>query len=182
MEVILKDFQIRPGEDGTVKAVVGQIGVVDKQNDKLMPDFLETTTLPIGQYSHKSVKLDADPVGMATLEVVGNDIVMTGKWAGTPKAQETKELVDLMGEAQQWSMVVLAKVARKVGKVREIHKALIAEVCPVLIGAQETRTLAVAKAFGVGGDIKAVTAAPPTPPSDVTSGNILALEGITVES
>lgn len=150
----LRGFEIKSEAEGTVTAVFATLGVKDSDGDVTVDGaFEDGAEVVISSYGHKSWdgKL---PVGKGTIQVVGSEAVLNGRFfLDTEAGKDTFTVVKELGPLGQWSYGYDA-LKYSFGdhngeRVRFLEELKVWETSPVLVGAGvNTRTLA-AKSAGL---------------------------------
>jgi hypothetical protein len=154
-------FEVKDAEKGDVEAIIATLGVVDKDEDIIVPGAIpDGAKVSMSAYGHDAVYGTA-PVGKGAIHVEGNKAIFKGRmFLTTTRGRDTFELLKAMGADQEWSFgfrIMGAEVpddaARKQGARRILTKLDCFEVSPVIIGAGVgTQTLGVKGAEVVAPD------------------------------
>lgn len=128
---------------GTATAVLGRMGVRDRDGDLLEKGFVANpgVPVPVSQWNHSLIR---DPkskrAGVATVREEGDDFVAEVEWDDTPEGKATCKRVE--EERPDWSWGFPEPKSRKptaaekaLGVKRVITKAHVVEVSPVDAGA-----------------------------------------------
>lgn len=160
-------FVIKNEETGEVEAVIGHIGVVDRDRDVFLAGSTRPNKVKLSYYAHDVVLRNEPPVGMGSLVERGEDIVLEGKFfLNTARGREAFETVKALGADGEWSMGFPDATVLK-GELTPEWKAMGArrviagyhplEASPVFRGAQpHTRTVSVKAAPSLTDRIDAV--------------------------
>ena len=136
----LRGFEIKSEAEGTVTAVFATLGVKDSDGDVTVDGaFEDGAEVIISSYGHKSWdgKL---PVGKGTIQVVGNEAVLNGRFfLDTEAGKDTFTVVKELGPLGQWSYGYDA-LKYSFGdhdgeRVRFLEEMKVWETSPVLVGA-----------------------------------------------
>ncbi len=157
----ITSFEIKDADQGTVRAVIATLGVVDRDGDIIRKGAIpDGARVAVSAYGHDAVWGNR-PVGKGTLSTEGNKVLFDGRiFLNTTDGRDTFEVLKEMGADQEWSFgfrimgeEVPADDEKKSGAWRILTKLDAFEVSPVLVGAGiGTRTLAVKQSDGDPGE------------------------------
>lgn len=142
------DFKTHSDDIGSVEAVFSVFGVRDSDGDVVKAGAIPNESKVTMAWAHDWSK----PVGKGTVTVDDNKAIFKGRFfTDTDSGNEAYKIVKNMGADQEWSWGFIAKETMDADpknydglKTREITKAEIFEVSPVLRGANaHTETLAI---------------------------------------
>lgn len=148
----LARFEVKDETKGEVEAVFATLNVKDHDDDVTKPGAFENgAEVVISAYNHKSWE-GALPVGKGTIQEVGNEVVMKGRFfLNTTAGRDTFEVVKELGARQEWSYgfnVLESEPGEHEGKsVRVLKRMAVHEVSPVLRGAGVGTTTRYAKSL-----------------------------------
>jgi hypothetical protein len=145
----VRDLKIVDEDKGLVKAVFATLNVKDHDGDVTLPGaFKDNPPIRISGWNHSAWQSGALPVGKGQISEQGELAVMDGQFfMDTTHGRDTFTTVKELGELAEWSYgydTIEAKPGELNGeKVNLLHKQLVHEVSPVLLGAGlGTQTLA----------------------------------------
>jgi hypothetical protein len=148
----LARFEVKDETKGEVEAVFATLNVKDHDDDVTKPGAFENgAEVVISAYNHKSWE-GALPVGKGTIQEVGNEVIMKGRFfLNTTAGRDTFEVVKELGHRQEWSYgfnVLESEKGEHEGKsVRVLKRMQVHEVSPVLRGAGVGTTTRYAKSL-----------------------------------
>ena len=132
------------GDDGPGYAefTICKTGVPDKHGDVFMPGslYLERGKGTLSSHEHSFV-----PAGVFTLEERGGEYVAKVEFLSGPVGQNTREYIQKMGKAAQFSFAGRVEGGREYDNDgnRIIKKALVVEATPTVRGVGDTRLLSI---------------------------------------
>jgi hypothetical protein len=155
-------FEIKDEAEGLVEAIVATLNVVDHDGDVILPGAIQNgSTVKLSSYAHDVVTAGAAPVGLATVDVVGNQAILKGRFfMNTQRGREAFETVKALGAEGEWSIgfrptktAPVTKAWRERGASRLLASIALVETSPVFVGASpNTGTLGVKSAQADGDD------------------------------
>lgn len=153
LSFLLKEAtQVETTDEGTLKAIVGTLSVVDRHNDMIMPGAVGKQEVAFSAFGHRSW-LDRAPIGKGLIYEEGQNIMYEGQFfMKMPEAASTFESIKGLDELQQysWSLEEIkystedSDESNDRGYIYKITKVKVREVSPVLRGASiGTRTVSI---------------------------------------
>ncbi len=138
-------FEIKDADKGEVIAVVNTLNVVDRDGDVILPGAIQDgAVVKLSAYDHDVVTKGAPPVGLGTISVLGDQVVMKGQYfLNTTRGRDAFETVKALGPNSEWSIgfpknvktAPMTKAWREKGAERLIAGLKILESSPVFLGA-----------------------------------------------
>lgn len=160
-------FEVKDADKGEVTAVVATLGVVDRDGDVILPGAIPANSkVKLSGYGHDVVLQNAPPVGVGTINEVGDKAIFSGRFfLATERGREAFATVKELGQDGEWSFGFPKQVktgeltdAWKSQGAKRIIKALLpVEASPVFIGAgRGTGTLNIKAAESLSDRMEAV--------------------------
>lgn len=144
-------FKIKDADQGLVEVAFATFDKVDKDGDVTVKGaFEDGAEVRISAWGHSSwpQRGAALPVGKGVIRETSTEAVMEGEFfLKTQAGHDTFEVVKELGDLQEWSYgydTLDSEFGQKDGKrVRFLKSQAVHEVSPTLLGAGDTRTLAI---------------------------------------
>lgn len=159
-------FEIKDETKGEVEAWVNTLGIVDRDQDVILPGAIKDgATVKMSSYGHDVVLGNAPPAGKGKISIDGDRVVFRGTFfMATTRGRDAFETVKALGDDGEWSIgfnniktAELTDEWKEQGARRVISSVDIVEVSPVFIGSNpRTATLAVKAAPSLTDRMEAV--------------------------
>lgn len=99
-------FEIKDADRGEVWALVSTLNVVDREGDVMLTGSIQDgATVKLSAYAHDVITEDKAPVGLGTISVQGDRVIMKGNYfLNTERGRDAFETVKSLGPHTEWSI------------------------------------------------------------------------------